>query len=246
MSKHTLGPRNGIPSPTEDRIQAAISEVRRIADWHSPMSDTLDQRLHIARTAIRTLDGTGFASLPNYSRERIFVINTLQRLAYHDTDSEGIRDIADWCMNQWLQLLQREGESLSVLRGLFLAYQSASLTYIRAGLGQAWLARSQSLLARIHRLEGSSSSGSSSRPQSLGETHLYSSSEEARDAGRAAAEADARAHTADYVEARGRLIPAVDYFSRAVTAAERDGRLDGDLLSEVSISCVHIAFTKRD
>jgi len=243
MSNHTLSPQNGVHSSSEDRIQAAIVEVRRIADWQPSMSESLEQCLYIARAAIRTFDSTGFTSLPNYSRECIFVLNTLQRLAYHDTDSEGIRDIADWCINQWLQLLQREGESLSVLRGLFLAYQSVTLTYIRVGLGQAWLARSQILLARIHRLEGSSSSGSSGRPQSWGEIPSYSSSEEARDAGRAAAEADARAHTADYVEARGRLIPAVDYFSRAVAAAERDGRLDGDILSEVSIFCGYINLT---
>ncbi len=102
-----------------------------------------------------------------------------------------------------------------------------------SGLGQAWLARSQSVLARIHRTEGSSSSGSSGRPQSQGDRFAYSSLEEARDAERATAEADARAHTADYVEARGMLIPAVDYYSRAIDVADRDGLLTGELLSEV-------------
>jgi hypothetical protein len=101
------------------------------------------------------------------------------------------------------------------------------------GLGQAWLARSQNVLARIHRTEGSSSSGSSGRPQSLSDRLAYSSSEEARDAERATAEADARAHTADYVEARGMLIPAVDHFARAIEVAERNGEPSGELLSEV-------------
>jgi hypothetical protein len=63
----------------------------------------------------------------------------------------------------------------------------------------------------------------------------YSTAEEARDAERATAEADARAHTADYVEARGVLIPAVDYFSRAVDVADREGVLTGELLSEVAL-----------
>ncbi len=62
----------------------------------------------------------------------------------------------------------------------------------------------------------------------------YTSSQDAREAERAVIEADARAHTADYVEARGMLIPAVDYFSRAVDAADENGRLSGELLSEVS------------
>ncbi|KAK5451593.1 hypothetical protein LTS15_007853 [Exophiala xenobiotica] len=60
----------------------------------------------------------------------------------------------------------------------------------------------------------------------------YTSSEDAREAERAVIEADARAQTADYVEARGMLIPAVDYFFRAVDAADGEGRLTGELLSE--------------
>lgn len=60
--------------------------------------------------------------------------------------------------------------------------------------------------------------------------------EEARDAERATMEADARAHTADYVEARGTLIPAVDYFARAIEALGDEGRHNGELLSEVSLT----------
>jgi hypothetical protein len=62
----------------------------------------------------------------------------------------------------------------------------------------------------------------------------YTSSEDAREAERAVIEADARAQTEDYVEARRMLIPAVDYFVRAVDAANGEGRLTGELLSEVS------------
>jgi hypothetical protein len=61
----------------------------------------------------------------------------------------------------------------------------------------------------------------------------YTSAEEANDAERATAEADARAGTADYVEARGMLIPAVDHFSRAIQVAERHNEVTGDLLAEV-------------
>lgn len=104
------------------------------------------------------------------------------------------------------------------------------------GLGQNWLARSQAALSRIHRQEGGSSSGSSGRPLSTNDRIGYSSSEEAREADRANVEADARAHTADYVEARGMLIPAVDFLSRAVEITEADGTLTGDLLSEVSVA----------
>lgn len=52
----------------------------------------------------------------------------------------------------------------------------------------------------------------------------------------AAAEAEARLHTADYVEARGILLPATEYFSKAVESAEEQGIIDGPLLARVSIS----------
>ena len=60
MSNHTLSPQNGVHSSSEDRIKAAIVEVRRIADWQPSMSESLEQCLYIARAAIRTFDSTGF------------------------------------------------------------------------------------------------------------------------------------------------------------------------------------------
>lgn len=96
--------------------------------------------------------------------------------------------------------------------------------------------RSQETLARIHRQEGSSSSGrSSGRPYSGSDRMSYTSSDDARDTERAISEADTRAHTADYVEARGLLLPAIEYLSRAVTLCEDAGRVNGDILSMVGL-----------
>lgn len=50
----------------------------------------------------------------------------------------------------------------------------------------------------------------------------------------AAAEAEARLHTADYVEARGILLPATEYLSKAAESAEEQGIIDGPLLVRVS------------
>ena len=47
-------------------------------------------------------------------------------------------------------------------------------------------------------------------------------------------EAESRLHTADYVEARGILLPAVEYLRRAVEMARTQDKLTGDLLSLVS------------
>jgi hypothetical protein len=50
----------------------------------------------------------------------------------------------------------------------------------------------------------------------------------------ASIQANARRHTADYVNSRGILIPATDYLARAVEAASSQGILRGQLLSLVS------------
>lgn len=75
---------------------------------------------------------------------------------------------------------------------------------------------------------------SSGPSQSRNGIFVYTSSDDERDAAAAAAEADARLHTADYVEARGMLLPAAEYFGRAVRAAETQRLLNGDLLALVS------------
>ncbi|EXJ82381.1 hypothetical protein A1O3_06194 [Capronia epimyces CBS 606.96] len=216
---------NGLTHMEETQIEAAILEIRRISELPSPSPPhshsqvSWDERVRRARTAIAMLEDTGFMQYPDRSEDRTLVVSSLQRLAYHDADGDGIPDIAEWCTRQWLAMLQTNAEDIAALQGL----------------GQAWLARSQAILARIHRTEGSSSSASSGRrPTSETDNFSYSySAEAARDEIERAA-ADARAHTADYVEARGMLIPAVDYFTRAVDVAERRGRLSGTLLSEVS------------
>ncbi|EXJ81611.1 hypothetical protein A1O1_07676 [Capronia coronata CBS 617.96] len=203
----------------EPDIEATLHDVHRIAENPSSSPESWDQRASIARLAIARLERTGFMQSRNPSQDRRAIVTSLQRLAYQDADSGGITDVAEWCTSQWLAMLQRDAEDLAALRGL----------------GQAWVARSQSVLARIHRLEGSSSSGSSGRPRNSSDRFSYSSVEDAQEAERATAEADVRAHTADYVEARGMLIAAVDYFTRAIDVAVRYGRLSGELLSEVSM-----------
>ena len=49
----------------------------------------------------------------------------------------------------------------------------------------------------------------------------------------ATAEAERKAGTQEYVEARGLLQPATEYLERAVTAASTQGASSGDLLATV-------------
>lgn len=116
MSRPGFGP-DGLNMVQESQIEGAIREVRRIADTDSAVPLSWEQRLHVARTAIATLDSTGFIELPNRTADRLFVITALQILAYSDAEGAGVPDIAEWCVNQWLSLLQRNVEELGALRG---------------------------------------------------------------------------------------------------------------------------------
>jgi hypothetical protein len=99
------------------------------------------------------------------------------------------------------------------------------------GLGHNWLQRSQATLAKIHREEGSGSSSGSSNQGTGKEPQTNTLSVSTNCCGVTAA---LRAQTPLFVEARGYLQPAVDFFSRAVSAAEQNGGLTGKLLASVS------------
>ena len=93
-------------------------------------------------------------------------------------------------------------------------------------IGQNWLLRAQKSLAHISQAER----GSSSSEASIGEQV------EKRGASpQTFAEGEQRFHEADYVEARGILLPATEYLQRAVDAAKAQGTITGSLLSKVNI-----------
>ena len=46
-----------------------------------------------------------------------WMISAVQEVAYHDADSGGLRDLADWCVSQWLAVLERHPESVASLKG---------------------------------------------------------------------------------------------------------------------------------
>jgi len=195
-------------------IDSIRTNIQRIRDFLDTQGPGLEGYLASARRVIRRLDTTSFFQQANRSGEQVLVVDTLQNLAYFDPDSGGTQDIAQWCVTRWLLTLQLNPDSVGALRGL----------------GQAWLFRAQRSLARIHHDDGSSSSGGSTGFAGSA-SHRYTSSDEERDAARATREADARLHTADYVEARGLLLPSTEYFVRAVEVADSRREVTGELLA---------------
>ncbi|KAF1986210.1 hypothetical protein K402DRAFT_92523 [Aulographum hederae CBS 113979] len=169
---------------------------------------------------------------------QVAVVNTFQKLAYGDADAGPVGDVADWCLRQWLGILQGSPGRVEAL----------------TGVGQWWLSRAQPCLYRIHEVDGSSSSSSSGaswratlRPPTA--TATMTPAEEARQSDEAGAEADARLHTADYVEARGILLPATEYLDRAVESAMAQGRCEGGLLilaAEAYMSLGNVSYARSN
>ena len=93
--------------------------------------------------------------------------------------------------------------------------------------------KAQPALSRVHVYDGTSSSSSGGNGRVP--ITLSAGSEDERPNGQSTgtSEAELRLHSADYVEARGILLPATDFLSQAVSAAEAQGSTTGDLLSLV-------------
>ncbi|QIW95867.1 hypothetical protein AMS68_001385 [Peltaster fructicola] len=154
----------------------------------------------LARSVIAHLDSTGYMQQADQVTEQAYIVNALQRIAFADADNGALTDIDTWAARQWLQILQRDARNVIALRGM----------------GWAWLQRAQPALSRIHRVDGSSSSSGGSSSQVIASVL---NGDEDRFAEQANAEAERRAGTADYVEARGFLQPSTEYLARAVAAA---------------------------
>ncbi|KAM3419854.1 hypothetical protein BST61_g3183 [Cercospora zeina] len=185
----------------EQRINVCKTSLNQILN--SLKEDPREWRNHIplARTIIAHLNATSLMQQTERLQERAWIIAGLQKLACTDPDSAEIPDVAAWCTHQWAKVQQSQPNNTAALRGL----------------GQAWLARAQPTLSRIQREEGRSSNDGAS--QSRGGSASSQT------------EAERRTGTAQYVEARGSLQPAIDYLERAIAAATSQRSLTGDLLA---------------
>lgn len=224
-------------SNIDRRIKSCKIQVTSIYQILQKNPDDWQPFLATARQTMATIDSTPSMIHRSNLSDQLWLIEGLQRLAYHEADSGGIRNIADWCLRHWLKVLSSHSDNVEALRGRYEAcsYPETSTSILTGpiGIGQNWLWRAQPCLARIHVEDGSVSSTNSADRISIASS--YGEAEYERDINQAATEANACRHTADYVEARGILLPATEYFTRAVEAADLQKVLTGDLLSSVSL-----------
>lgn len=211
----------------EQRITVCKTGLERIYEMLRRSPQDWRNFITLGRSVISHLDATTFMQQSSRTTEQAWMIAGLQRLAFSDPENGGVQDIAAWCSRQWLVIFQRDETNVAALRGI----------------GQAWLWRAQPTLARIQRADSSSSSSGSQRSisqRSPPSRAAGTSAEQERQAAAAAREAERKAGTADYVEARGFLQPAAEYLDRAVAAASAQRVLSGDLLATVRIPSVDL------
>ncbi|KAF1951924.1 hypothetical protein CC80DRAFT_423781 [Byssothecium circinans] len=208
-------------------VAALMRTVHLISTNLDATQDSWRDHLQTVRSIICLLDFSDAVQDNALKEWQLPVITVFQRVAYADVDSggSGVFDIADWCLRQTLTLLQTYPEEADLLARK--SFRSVTYMFIDLLLvaGRNWLLRAQRPLARIHETERSSTSSGESQERTL------SSGEEQKQDAKAALEAEHRLHTADYVEARGLLLPAVEYMKHAVGAAEAQNSLCGPLLA---------------
>lgn len=200
----------------EQRVNVCKTGLNQIYTMLRTAPQNWRNYINLARSVVAHLDSMTFMQQASRTTEQAWMIAGLQRLSSVDTDNGGVPDIAAWCSRQWLTIFQRDPQNIAALRGI----------------GESWLSRAQPTLARMQQAETSS-------PSSGGSSHRSAPSnntgDEERQSTTATAEAERRAGTQDYVEARGFLQPATEYLERAVAAAIAQRALSGDLLATVRL-----------
>ncbi|KAI9695472.1 MAG: hypothetical protein M1820_008574 [Bogoriella megaspora] len=200
----------------DQQIAAFRASIREIGIALETSSDSWQSFLASARGAMAAIDATRYMRRDEILDDQIWLVQGLQNLASQEPDVGVILDISEWCLRNWLIILQDHSDSVEVLKGI----------------GRNWLSRAQAPLARIHRQEANSSSSGDSTSRSFNPASFETTrSEDDREAARQAAEAEGRLGLPDYVEARGILNPATEYFNLAVEYAREQNILEGDLLS---------------
>ena len=209
----------------EQRIRVCKSGLKQIEDMLHDVPQDQQKLVTLAKTVTKQLDSTSFMLQPSRAEDQIRTLTNLQRVVSLDAGRGGLHDLAIWCYRQWLVIYQRNHQQVESLRSI----------------GQYWLSRAQPLLARIYHGESSfrSSKCSQFSVSSLPTRFIDENTDPSKDTGgmdiflTSAAEAELLLGTADYVEVRGYLHPAIEYLDKAVAAATEQGVLSGELLTIV-------------
>jgi hypothetical protein len=215
----------------DDAVRALMSTVELISTNLDTRPESWREQLQAIRSTTTSLEILDASPDETRKRWQLPLVSVFQRVAFGDADNGAVQDVADWCLRQALVLLHLYPEDVEVLACEYhpFCYWSSLTTLV---IGRNWLLRAQKSLANVYRAErGSSSSSGASASNVWG--HEGSTA-------RSIAGVEQLLHTADYVEARGILLPAIEYLQRAVDSAHSQGTVTGALL--VTVSCSWIVY----
>ena len=103
-------PLDGVNPAEEQRVSESISSLRTLRSETPSTQAEIDTRIEAARNIITSLNATPFMTWTDRYDDQIFVIAELQNLAYHEADGGGSQDIAQWCIRQYLQIINQSRE----------------------------------------------------------------------------------------------------------------------------------------
>ena len=104
----------------EQHVDSARAELRQIQSNVESGDNNWNAHVSTARRIIASIDSTPLMQCPDRAADQTSIISGLQNLAYHDADLGGVQDIADWCVSQWLSIMQRDLENVDALQGMLL------------------------------------------------------------------------------------------------------------------------------
>lgn len=112
-------PLDGVDPAEEHRVSEIMSSLPTLRSETPSTQAEIDTRIEAARSIITSLNATPFMTWSDRYDDQIFVIAELQNLAYHEADGGGSQDIAQWCIRQYLQIInQSREEPVEALSGM--------------------------------------------------------------------------------------------------------------------------------
>ena len=102
----------------EQIIRSVKAELRRIQHAIDQAPNHWDQHTIAARRLVTAIDETTLMQQSNRVTDQAYIIAAIQQIAYHEPDTGGLQDLAEWSVNKWLRLLQLVPDSVDALQGM--------------------------------------------------------------------------------------------------------------------------------
>jgi len=98
-------------------IETCLQTVEHINNMLDHNNTEHQRSIESAKSVMSSLDDACFFDDTTQLEAQTKVIETLQRLAFVNIDVGAIDDIADWCLQKWLVMLQLHPQTIHALKG---------------------------------------------------------------------------------------------------------------------------------